>query len=393
MASRAASLACPVGPTRAVRTGPGSQRCFPTALTRGSVWEPLCSVATPLGGMLLGRDEGSEKACRKGLVGGYLSFFLHPPPTPALVSSLCFKAPDTASSAVSAQAPPILFQLRPSALTRSVTCRSIHRLKGLQTPAHHSTVPPPRTCLGAQQAFWIQISAACGRNVPGPQHWACQPSSQGGPPSVTKRSGKQEGADREHLAWKSCPGPGCPPPHKRPAGLTQAPRPPQARAGAPRSRPCLPTGWSPLPSEPHFPELQNRLGPPTFREKMGVEMLEKAGVGPAWPCCLPEPRQPPPQLGPSIPPVLLHPSGEGFIPAAELRAGQSQSLGHCPLSSVTSQFPLTLRSQFSCLLPREAICCLWLNTGAPRSPLKGLLIPWGAVMGAVCLCLLRVSIR
>ena len=28
-------------------------------------------------------DEGSEKACRKGLEGGYLPFFLHPPPTPA----------------------------------------------------------------------------------------------------------------------------------------------------------------------------------------------------------------------------------------------------------------------------------------------------------------------
>lgn len=153
---------------------------------------------------------------------GTFPFFLHPPRTPALVSSLCFKAPDTASSAVSAQAPPILFQLRPSALTRSVACRSIYRLKGLQTPPYHSTVPPPRTCLGAQQAFWIQISAACGRNVPGPQHRACQPSSQGGPPSGTKRPGKQEGADREHLPWtrvspaaqeasRADPGPPAPP--------------------------------------------------------------------------------------------------------------------------------------------------------------------------------------
>lgn len=96
------------------------------------------------------------------------------------------------------------------------------------------------------------------------------------------------------------------PPHRRPAGLTQAPPAlPHAGAGAPRSQLCLPIWWSPLPSEPHFPELQNRSGQPTFCEKMGVEMLEKAGVGPAWPCCLPEPCQPPPQLGLSIPPVLL----------------------------------------------------------------------------------------
>lgn len=72
---------------------------------------------------------------------GTIPFFLRPPLTPALVSPLCLKAPGTASSAESGQAPPVLFQLRPSALTTSVACSSIYQLKGLQTPPPHSRVP------------------------------------------------------------------------------------------------------------------------------------------------------------------------------------------------------------------------------------------------------------
>lgn len=66
----------PVGSERVVRTGPGSQRCFPTALTRGSVW-PL-----PWASCCSAGDEGSEKSCRKGLVGGYLSLLSPPAPHP-----------------------------------------------------------------------------------------------------------------------------------------------------------------------------------------------------------------------------------------------------------------------------------------------------------------------
>lgn len=59
-------------------------------------------------------------------------------PSLPLCFPLCLKAPGTASSAESGQAPPVLFQLRSTALTTSVACSSIYRLKGLQTP------PPPR---------------------------------------------------------------------------------------------------------------------------------------------------------------------------------------------------------------------------------------------------------
>lgn len=81
---------------------------------------------------------------------GTIPFFLRPPLTPALVSAVRLKAPGTASSAESGQAPPVLFQLRPSALTRSVACSSIYPLKGLQTPPPPLQGPPPRACLGAQ---------------------------------------------------------------------------------------------------------------------------------------------------------------------------------------------------------------------------------------------------
>lgn len=170
-------------------------------------------------------------------------------------------------------------------------------------------------------------------SVPGPQHYACQPSSQGGHPAsprgLESRSGEVE------TIW-----PGSPAqdqgghPGRRPAGLTQAPPAlPHARAGAPRSQLCLLTRWSPLPLEPHFPELQNRSGQPTLGEKNGCGNARKGWSGAGLALL-------PPQAPPATPTAgSFHPSGAppplghspGFIPAAELRARQSLCLGHSPL--------------------------------------------------------------
>ena len=56
MQSAAASPGLPGGVRACLPHKPGLPTLFPeTALTRGSVWEPLCSMAAPLGVTLLGR--------------------------------------------------------------------------------------------------------------------------------------------------------------------------------------------------------------------------------------------------------------------------------------------------------------------------------------------------
>lgn len=240
------------------------------------------------------------------------------------------------------------------------------------TPPLHG--PPPLTCLGAQQAFGMQISAACGPNAPGPQHPACQPSSQGGPPAslrgLESRSGEIE------TIW-----PGSPaqdqggPPGRRPAGLTQAPWAlPHAGAGTPRFQLCLPTQWSPLPSEPHFHELQNRSGPPTFGEKNGCGNARKGWSGAGL--ALPPPRapqpppQPPLQLGPSIPPVLLHPSG------APLASSLLPSSMHArPCAWDTPPFLLGRTSQLSLSFQGDKPIPTYPQVSGLRSPQGSHLLP------------------
>lgn len=278
------------------------------------------------------------------------------------------------------------------------------------TPPLHG--PPPLTCLGAQQAFGMQISAACGPNAPGPQHPACQPSSQGGPPAslrgLESRSGEIE------TIW-----PGSPaqdqggPPGRRPAGLTQAPWAlPHAGAGTPRFQLCLPTQWSPLPSEPHFHELQNRSGPPTFGEKNGCGNARKGWSGAGL--ALPPPRAPP-AATPAAPAAgSFHPSGAppslgrspGFIPAAELHARQALCLGHFPLplrkdkpivlvlsgGQADSHLPSGLRSQVSPGKPSPAF-------GSAQGPLarhlKGLdplgALSWGPFAFVCATCISQVG--
>ena len=254
------------------------------SLGRHAAWQGTKALRSPAG---------------RALWVGTFPFFLHVPPLPPWF-------PPSASGLGRCQlccvwtAPLVALQLRGTpgfapaqAISLDQTCYlrfnlPVKRSADPTLPLHG---PPPLTCLAALQAFGMQISAACGPNAPGPQHCACQPSSQGGPPAsprgLESRSGEIE------TIW-----PGSPaqdqggPPGRRPARLTQAPWAlPHAGAGTPRFQLCLPTQWSPLPSEPHFPELQNRSGPPTFGETNGCGNARKGWSGAGL--ALPPPRAPP----------------------------------------------------------------------------------------------------
>lgn len=108
------------------------------------------------------------------------------------------KAQGTARSAVFGQAPPIMFQLRPSALVKSVTWGSIYQLKGLQTPPLQGVVPIPTTknhprgpVVGASSRSWLfgcKLVLPWSRSSLGPQQCPCQPSSRGGAPIITEGS-------------------------------------------------------------------------------------------------------------------------------------------------------------------------------------------------------------
>lgn len=119
-----------------------------------------------------------------------------------------------------------------------------------------------------------------------------------------------------------------------------------------------------------------------------MEMLEKAGVGPAWPCCLPKPPQPPPQLGPSIPRELLHPSG---TPLASSLLPSSEHASPCAWDAppFLCDKPIPTYPQVSVLMsPPQGSHLLPL---APRSLSKGTVGPLGArSRGQLCLCLCYV---